>query len=50
MFEETGFEVVKLEPMSPFKFQVKLQIALLLGRGSHLFIKQIKIKAIRKGD
>lgn len=50
MFEDAGYEVVKLEPMSPFKFQVKLQNALLLGKGSHLFIKQIKIKAIRKED
>ncbi len=48
MFEDTGYKVVKLEPMSPFKFQVKLQIALLLGKGRHLFFKQIKIKAIKK--
>lgn len=50
MFEDCGYQVVKLEPMSPFRFQVKVQIALLFGKGKHLFIKQIKIKAIRKGD
>lgn len=48
MFEQTGYKVIKLEPMSPFKFQVKLQIALMLGKGKHLFYKQIKIKAIKK--
>ena len=48
MFEDSGYRVVRLEPTTPFRFQVKLQLALLLGRGRHLFIKQIKIKAIRK--
>ncbi|MGD2055104.1 MAG: class I SAM-dependent methyltransferase [Gammaproteobacteria bacterium] len=50
MFEDSGYEVVKLEPMTPLKFQAKLQNALLLGKGEHLFIKQIKIKAIRKNS
>ena len=49
MFEDSGYRVVSVEPMSPFRLQVKLQIALLFGKGRHLFIKQIKIKAIRKG-
>ena len=48
MFENSGYEVLKLEPITPFSFKVKLQIAILLGKGKHLFIKQIKIKAIRK--
>lgn len=50
MFENSGYQVVKLEPMSPFRFQVKLQIALMFGMGRHLFFKQIKIKAIRKNS
>ena len=48
MFEDNGYEVLKVEPMSPFRFQVKLQIALLLGRGKHLFIKQIKLMARKR--
>ena len=48
MFENSGYEVLKLEPITPFSFKIKLQIAILLGKGKHLFIKQIKIKAIRK--
>jgi SAM-dependent methyltransferase len=50
MFEDSGYRVLSVEPTSPFRFQVKLQLALLLGKGRHLFIKQIKIKAVRKDD
>lgn len=50
MFESTGYSVLKLEPLSPFRIQIRLQIALMLGRGKHLFFKQIKIKAIKKSD
>ena len=48
MFESAGYSVLKVEPLSPFRMQVKLQLALLLGKGKHLFFKQIKIKAIKK--
>jgi SAM-dependent methyltransferase len=48
MFESAGYSVLKVEPLSPFRVQVKLQLALLLGKGKHLFFKQIKIKAIKK--
>ena len=48
MFESAGYNVLKVEPLSPFRLQVKLQLALLLGKGKHLFFKQIKIKAVKK--
>jgi 2-polyprenyl-3-methyl-5-hydroxy-6-metoxy-1,4-benzoquinol methylase len=50
LFEDTGYQVVKLGPTSPFRLQARLQMALLFGKANHLFIKQIKVKAIRKGD
>lgn len=50
MFESTGYSVLKLEPLSPFRIQIRLQIALMLGKGKHLFFKQIKIKAIKNSD
>jgi 2-polyprenyl-3-methyl-5-hydroxy-6-metoxy-1,4-benzoquinol methylase len=50
MFEENGYSVQKVEPISPFKLRDKVRIALFLGKGSHLFIKQIKIRAIRKPE
>lgn len=50
MFEDSGYKVLKLEPLSPFRWQVKLQSALLLGKGRHLFFKQIKVKGIKKDD
>lgn len=50
MFESTGYKVLSVEPLSPFRIQTKLQIALMLGKGRHLFFKQIKIKAIRKNS
>ena len=48
MFESAGYNVLKVVPLSPFRLQVKLQLALLLGRGKHLFFKQIKIMAIKQ--
>lgn len=48
MFESTGYKVLKLEPLSPFRISIKLQIALMLGKGKHLFFKQIKVKAIKR--
>lgn len=47
MFESCGYRVQKVEPLSPFRIQVKLQIALMLGKGKHLFFKQIKVKATK---
>lgn len=48
MFDDAGYKVLRVEPLSPFKWQVKLQLALLLGNGKHLFFKQIKIKAVKR--
>ncbi len=48
MFEDCGYQVDKVEPMSPFRFQTRFQIALLFGRAKHLFVKQMKLRAVRK--
>lgn len=48
MFESSGYDIVKVEPLSPFRLLTRLQIALMFGRGKHLFFKQIKIKAIKR--
>lgn len=50
MFEDAGYKIIRVEPLSPFKWQVRLQLALLLGKGKHLFFKQIKIMGIRKDN
>ena len=48
MFESAGYKVLSIEPLSPLKIQTKLQIALMFGKGKHLFFKQIKIKAVKE--
>jgi len=47
MFEISGYKVTAVEPVTPFRFKSKLLIALLFGKGTHLFIKQINLKAIK---
>ena len=45
MFEETGYQVIKVEALPPLKFNSRLRIALMLGRARHLFYHQNSIKA-----
>lgn len=47
MFESSGYHVAEVEPLTPFNIRIRFQVALLMGRGRHLFFKQIKIKAIK---
>jgi len=47
MFESSGYRVVEVEPLTPFNFRIRFQIALMAGRCKYLFFKQIKIRAIK---
>jgi len=46
MFEDTGYKIVKVEALPPLRSSTKFKIALMLGRGKHLFYNQVSIKAI----
>ncbi|MCK5662259.1 MAG: class I SAM-dependent methyltransferase [Thiotrichaceae bacterium] len=47
MFSSSGYDVISVKPISPFKMHVKLKLLLLLGRGQHQFYRQICLKAIK---
>ncbi|MEL6871503.1 MAG: class I SAM-dependent methyltransferase [Pseudomonadota bacterium] len=48
MFEETGFTVVRLGPVTPFAARTRLISKLSGGRLDHLFMTQIKLEAIKR--
>ncbi len=47
MFEEAGYRVVQVAPVTPFSERTKLISRLTGGRFDHLFMTQISLKAIR---
>ena len=47
MFSTSGYDVISVKPITPFRMHVKLKLLLLLGRGRHLFYRQICLKAIK---
>lgn len=49
MFERAGFEVVRLDPVTPFSARTRLLSAAVGGRLDHLFTTQICLEARRRG-
>lgn len=47
LFETNGYTVDKIEPLGSLKLNIKIKMAILLGKANHLFIKQMKIKAYK---
>jgi 2-polyprenyl-3-methyl-5-hydroxy-6-metoxy-1,4-benzoquinol methylase len=48
MFEDAGFRVVRLQPVTPFAPRTELISRLTNGRYDHLFMAQISIAALRR--